>query len=66
MKESLDEIAKEVIQRLYGKVVIDVAHRDTEDAMLSTVCSIMGEPVPWAPDLPLKAAGWVGYYVTKD
>lgn len=34
--------------------------------MLSTVCSIMGEPVPWAPDLPLKAAGWVGYYFTKD
>ena len=66
MKESLDEIAKEVIQRLYGKVVIDVAPWDTEDAMLSTVCSIMGEPVPWAPDLPLKAAGWVGYYFTKD
>lgn len=55
-----------VVFHVHDEVVIDVAPWDTEDAMLSTVCSIMGEPVPWAPDLPLKAAGWVGYYFTKD
>lgn len=55
-----------MVFHVHDEVVIDVAPWDTEDAMLSTVCSIMGEPVPWAPDLPLKAAGWVGYYFTKD
>ena len=55
-----------VVFHVHDEVVIDVAPWDTEDAMLGTVCSIMGEPVPWAPDLPLKAAGWVGYYFTKD
>ena len=55
-----------MVFHVHDEVVIDVTPWDTEDAMLGTVCSIMGEPVPWAPDLPLKAAGWVGYYFTKD
>ena len=55
-----------VVFHVHDEVVIDVAPFADEDTMLSTVCSIMGEPVPWAPDLPLKAAGWVGYYFTKD
>lgn len=55
-----------MVFHVHDEVVIDVAPFADEDTMLSTVCSIMGEPVPWAPDLPLKAAGWVGYYFTKD
>ena len=55
-----------VVFHVHDEVVIDVAPFADDDTMLSTVCSIMGEPVPWAPDLPLKAAGWVGYYFTKD
>lgn len=55
-----------VVFHVHDEVVIDAAPFADEDTMLSTVCSIMGEPVPWAPDLPLKAAGWVGYYFTKD
>lgn len=64
--EHLEAAGLPVVFHVHDEVVIDVAPWDTEDAMLSTVCSIMGEPVPWAPDLPLKAAGWVGYYFTKD
>lgn len=58
--------ASSLRSHLNDEVVIDAAPFADEDTMLSTVCSIMGEPVPWAPDLPLKAAGWVGYYFTKD
>lgn len=64
--DRLEAAGLPVVFHVHDEVVIDVAPWDTEDAMLSTVCSIMGEPVPWAPDLPLKAAGWVGYYFTKD
>lgn len=64
--ERLEAAGLPVVFHVHDEVVIDVAPWDTEDAMLDIVCSIMGEPVPWAPDLPLKAAGWVGYYFTKD
>lgn len=64
--DRLEAAGLPVVFHVHDEVVIDVAPWDTEDAMLGTVCSIMGEPVPWAPDLPLKAAGWVGYYFTKD
>ena len=64
--DRLEAAGLPVVFHVHDEVVIDVAPWDTEDAMLSTICSIMGEPVPWAPDLPLKAAGWVGYYFTKD
>ena len=55
-----------VVFHVHDEVVIDAQPWDTEDAMLARVCGIMGEPIPWAPDLPLKAAGWVGRYFTKD
>ena len=55
-----------VVFHVHDEVVIDTVPWADEDTMLSAVCSIMGEPVPWAPGLPLKAAGWVGGYFTKD
>ena len=64
--DRLEAAGLPVVFHVHDEAVIDVAPWDTEDAMLSTVCSIMGEAIPWAPDLPLKAAGWVGYYFTKD
>ena len=66
MSQRLEAAKLPVVFHVHDEVVIDVAPFADEDTMLSTVCSIMGEPVPWAPDLPLKAAGWVGYYFTKD
>ena len=64
--DRLEAAGLPVVFHVHDEVVIDVAPFADEDTMLGTVCSIMGEPVPWAPDLPLKAAGWVGYYFTKD
>jgi len=48
---------------VHDEVVIDCL-KDKAD--LAEVCRIMGQPVPWAPGLPLKADGWVGDYYTKD
>lgn len=55
-----------MVFHVHDEVVIDAQPWDTDDTMLARVCEIMGKPIPWAPDLPLKAAGWVGKYFTKD
>lgn len=38
---------------------------DTE-ARLKVMCDIMGENIPWAPGLPLKASGYVTDFYLKD
>lgn len=37
-----------------------------ERASLDDIAAIMGQPVSWAPDLPLGADGWVGEFYKKD
>ena len=64
--DRLEAAGLPVVFHDHDEVVIDAAPWSDADATLSTVCSIMEEPVSWAPDLPLKAAGWVGSYFTKD
>lgn len=64
--DRLEAAGLPVVFHVHDEVVIDAQPWDTEDAMLARVCEIMSEPIPWAPDLPLKAAGWVGKYFTKD
>ena len=64
--DRLEAAGLPVVFHVHDEVVIDAQPWDTDDAMLARVCEIMSEPLPWAPDLPLKAAGWVGKYFTKD
>ena len=64
--DRLEAAGLQVVFHVHDEVVIDAQPWDTEETMLARVCEIMGEPIPWAPDLPLKAAGWVGKYFTKD
>jgi DNA polymerase len=33
---------------------------------LEEVEQLMGQPISWAPGLPLKAAGFEAYYYQKD
>lgn len=61
--ERLEATGYPVVFHVHDEVVIDV---ETEKADLDAVCQIMGQPIPWAPGLPLKADGWVGDYYTKD
>ena len=64
--ERLEAAGLPVIFHVHDEVVIDIAPWADDDTMLDFVRSIMRAPVPWAPDLPLNADGWVGHYFKKD
>ena len=55
-----------VVFHVHDEVVIDTVPWAAEAVMLRTVVDILGQPVPWAPDLPLGADGWVGKFFRKD
>lgn len=55
-----------VVFHVHDEVVIDVAPFGTDKEMLDKVVGIMTTPIPWAPDLPLGADGWVGTFFKKD
>lgn len=61
--EHLEAAGYPVVFHVHDEVVIEVP---SEKADLDAVCRIMGQPVPWAPGLPLKAEGWIGKYYKKD
>lgn len=48
---------------VHDEVVID-HHKESAD--LDRVVEIMSQPMPWAPDLPLNADGWVNPFFKKD
>ena len=61
--ERLEAAGWPVVFHVHDEVVIDCPR---ERADLQEVCRIMGEPIGWAPGLPLKADGWIGNFYTKD
>lgn len=61
--ERLEAAGLPVVFHVHDEAVIDIA---TAAADLNAVIQIMGEPVPWATDLPLGADGWIGDFYRKD
>jgi DNA polymerase len=61
--ERLEAAGYAVVFHVHDEVVIDcpAAHVD-----LDRVSAIMSQPMPWAPDLPLGADGWIGDFYKKD
>lgn len=59
----LEDAGYPIVFHIHDEVVIEVPE---DRADLDEVVRIMGEPVPWAPGLPLSADGWIGDYFTKD
>lgn len=53
----------QTVMHVHDECVIDVPENAAD---LDRVCEIMGEPIPWAPGLLLKAAGFVSSYYKKD
>jgi len=51
------------VMHVHDEVVLEVPE---EAADLARVTDIMGQPIPWAPGLPLKAAGFITKYYMKD
>ncbi|OKZ68637.1 MAG: hypothetical protein BHV93_12540 [Clostridiales bacterium 52_15] len=64
--ERLEAAHLPVVFHVHDEVIIDVTPWADEDTMLEYVCSIMRQPIPWAPGLPLNADGWVGQFFRKD
>ena len=61
--ERLEAANYPVVFHVHDEVVVECA---AERASLDNIAAIMGQPVSWAPDLPLGADGWVGAFYKKD
>ena len=61
--EHLEAAGLPVIFHIHDEVVIDCP---PNAATLEDVVKIIAQPIPWAPDLPLGADGWVGRFFKKD
>lgn len=65
LAESIRRIHKRgfnIVFHVHDEVVIDAPM----DVSVDEVCEIMSEPIPWAPGLVLKAAGFESDYYMKD
>ena len=60
----LDERYKDnpVIMHVHDEVILDA----NQDVSVEEICAVMGEPIPWAPGLLLKAEGFECEYYRKD
>lgn len=61
--DRVDKLGYKTVFHVHDEVVIDVPK---EDADLDKVVEVMGEPISWAPGLPLDADGFVSTYYKKD
>lgn len=52
----------QVVFHVHDEVIIDAPMETTADE----VCGLMAEPIPWAPGLVLKGAGFENSYYMKD
>jgi DNA polymerase len=64
LAETLDRLDDwyDTVMHIHDEVVIDAP----EEAKVSAVCGIMGEPINWAPGLILTADGFETPYYKKD
>ena len=61
--ERLEAANYPVVFHVHDEVVVECT---AERASLDDIAAIMGQPVSWAPDLPLGADGWVDAFYKKD
>jgi DNA polymerase len=59
----LDERGFKIVMHVHDEVIIEAPEGDD---CLEEVCRIMGQPLDWAPGLPLPADGYETYYYRKD
>ncbi len=58
----IDARGLQVVFHVHDEVVIDAPM----DVGVEEICGLMAEPIPWAPGLVLKGAGFEGMYYKKD
>ncbi|MFP5522321.1 DNA polymerase [Peptococcus simiae] len=62
---ALDAKGYDIIFHVHDEVIIEIA-ADRAEAALGDVCTTMGEPLAWAPGLPLRADGYTCDFYQKD
>ena len=65
LAETLRRIAAkglQVVFHVHDEVIIDAPM----EVSVEDVCGLMAEPIPWAPGLVLKGAGFESGYYMKD
>jgi len=60
---SVNEAGFDIVMHVHDEIVCDV---HSSDDALSRITSLMGQPIPWAKGLPLRADGYETYYYKKD
>lgn len=58
----LEAAGHQVVFTVHDEAILDVP----ESVTVEEVCTIMGEPIPWAPGLDLPADGFESAYYKKD
>lgn len=58
----IDQLGLQVVFHVHDEVIID----SPEDVTVDQICGLMAEPIPWAPGLILKGAGFESDYYMKD
>ena len=53
-----------IAMHVHDEIVVDVPKNDTE--ALNRIIDFMGEPIEWAPDLPLRGDGYECNFYKKD
>ena len=72
LNEYLHECAHYIIGRMgvpyekAGVSIISVAIDAPQDVTVEQICGLMAEPIPWAPGLILRGAGFESSYYMKD
>lgn len=56
------DLGHKIVMHVHDEIVLDAP----TDVKVEDICSIMGEPICWAPELILKAAGFEAEYYMKD
>lgn len=60
--ERIHEKGLQVVFHVHDEVIIDAPM----DVTVDEICSLMAEPIPWAPGLILRGAGFESSYYMKD
>lgn len=61
----IDEEGYKIVMHVHDEVVCEV-DENTAQTDFENICNIMGEEIPWAKGLPLKADGFITRYYKKD
>lgn len=66
--QRLESAGYPIVMHVHDEVIIDYDPNGSvsENQALENACGIMGQPIPWAPGLLLKADGFVSVFYKKE